>query len=1495
MKRLLVLGALSTAPVLIACGGGKPGGAERVATTHQALTSPTLPVPCTQTTSANGQVVGASTWGMNNTKVQLAVADAWAACELPFPLNGPSQTPAINLDNYLVLVQAGMISAVSTWCAAQYPDPQESSQLDACNAELFYSWDLMRKDPTASCDPDSLAPVAGIDIQAGAQTPNVPTPLSASVDADAGVAPQTPEVIEAVNQDLLTAPVNLCIGALLRSQSPGASGPAALLFSDADQRELLEVIRERAQIATLQYALLGTAFAAQMPATAPEGLTVFARLPLIHQWALDPSLGAGAIAGMGNDFASAIQLHSFAIEEFGNLLSRSSSVGSPTSDTPPTLPADGVWGPGSWKQRLLALMYGGDPLAMAKNGPWTSPDEYVGPTTGAAWLDGTQLPYVTGAIVEPQVWQFLQQARRFDAVTLYPQAGGPCGAVDCNQTSNQMWQLVEANLEVVDGVVPSLPPLGNLPMGATSELWKDFQITPSHALSLASYLADAVGSCPTGSSNLGLSGAMDVVSGTAPALTSVSAGVHVAPDAAIVSRTLAEIAPIFTRNSPYNLIDVAEMIDPTADVSGLGFGTFSVSPGSQQAAEAKRTYGAISTDAAVLQMLATVPATNATPSYFTNAAQMIGALQGVVGKTTAALRPQLTGGVDANGPAYVVSTNEAGVPLWEVSVVHDPSDPFWAACTGTGCSTTISVARVDAPLAGNLARDQGTTLFGQNIAAALSLASSAGETVTGTDTPGANGMPSVWRASGLPMPGISGGTSTPAFTLLLARADSTPSYTPPQLFTTTYTYKLLASAVVVASPGTTLQGQYFATEGSMGAWTASQYELNPKNPSEPLYDGFGQLTHWVPPLNASLVGGTADQSSADYYMSLAMNAAQQATEAVQTAMSDLLQETQDSQALQAAVANSASEIHSEYATLCGSMNPSCDTSLQHTTPQNGWYPQLPDCTPEEGSQSPTDYAKCVNQHEAHAQLSGLLGTTFSIATPVLNAMANPAAPSFDDYSGGTLQSAFIAQWTALSAPTDKLNSLQATVLAANAQIDAEVAVQNEMNEQQQYDCTVGLALGVEAGMSAGFAELSFNPATMVQAMNTCAHDVMMASEEASKVALATANAFSAVSSACMGFTDAQSAIVSSSANIEALVNQAGLAQGRDQLQVATTQATLQTSFGIFQMYRDSDVWRAKALLDNARMYALAARRAIEALYVVDLSTLTQAEAFVASPATWADSIYTYDLSMPTAVGLDTSPGASPSGAVYANQVQDYVGNLQAFVAGYAVTRPAAVDSGELDIVALPGLQAGQNSDGSVDITTIGQWNYHCPVSGTWGPLPAGQLPDTACTDANGNPSKPDTIRLQFNLDPWARLNGDFANPPDTYRFNGRWTQMALNFVGTGVKDCTQAADPQGCYSEEWIPYNLTHVGPAWVTDYNEIGTSWRSPAASSRVPRGSPRNSGSIRCKTAGRRRISAPSLAPSSRYGRWEEPTFSRFPSRPRWSSATSSACRSWSGRPTG
>ena len=75
----------------------------------------------------------------------------------------------------------------------------------------------------------------------------------------------------------------------------------------------------------------------------------------------------------------------------------------------------------------------------------------------------------------------------------------------------------------------------------------------------------------------------------------------------------------------------------------------------------------------------------------------------------------------------------------------------------------------------------------------------------------------------------------------------------------------------------------------------------------------------------------------------------------------------------------------------------------------------------------------------------------------------------------------------------------------------------------------------------------------------------------------------------------------------------------------------------------NDQWlAAKALLESARRYAVAARRAIEARYVVNLSELEADEPFVAGPRLWADEVYDYDLSLPKAVGLVLGEG-QPNG------------------------------------------------------------------------------------------------------------------------------------------------------------------------------------------------------------------------------------------------------------
>ena len=68
-------------------------------------------------------------------------------------------------------------------------------------------------------------------------------------------------LVRGTNADLRSGGLNLCIAQKLRAVSPGAAGGEALLLSEEEQRQLIEIIRERAQIAMLNYALLGVVLA----------------------------------------------------------------------------------------------------------------------------------------------------------------------------------------------------------------------------------------------------------------------------------------------------------------------------------------------------------------------------------------------------------------------------------------------------------------------------------------------------------------------------------------------------------------------------------------------------------------------------------------------------------------------------------------------------------------------------------------------------------------------------------------------------------------------------------------------------------------------------------------------------------------------------------------------------------------------------------------------------------------------------------------------------------------------------------------------------------------------------------------------------------------------------------------------------------------------------------------------------------------------------------
>ncbi len=50
-------------------------------------------------------------------------------------------------------------------------------------------------------------------------------------------------------------------------------------------------------------------------------------------------------------------------------------------------------------------------------------------------------------------------------------------------------------------------------------------------------------------------------------------------------------------------------------------------------------------------------------------------------------------------------------------------------------------------------------------------------------------------------------------------------------------------------------------------------------------------------------------------------------------------------------------------------------------------------------------------------------------------------------------------------------------------------------------------------------------------------------------------------------------------------------------------------------------------------------------------------------------------------------------------------------------------------------------------------------------------------------------------------------------FNYRIDSLALNFVGTGINDCSTSDSPTACAGAGFVPYSLAHVGPFYVRNY----------------------------------------------------------------------------------
>lgn len=1463
-------------PVLVAMAlalgcGAEPDRSLRRSTAQPLLLPSLTPVPCRS-------IAAGQTWAppkdgkdagllWDGSVVDLLTADALVQCAAA--LKHPSHEAFIgpnNIDHDLHLrwVVQKMRDAVPDGTQSPGFDPKNS------NKEQFrlteQRWADIRARPEYNCDPVTHAPGRPVELNlTGGVNETLPAKDFTATIEDYSL------VGLAAQSDLRTAGMNLCIAQYLRKASPGASSGASLLLDEADQRSLLETIRERAQIAMLQYALLGVVFTLKPVATEIKPLTNFKShqvIPVLEWWAnwcipnqSNPGC-KGNLTDMGRDFATAVQLHVIVTEELAELLARSSSAKTQRGGAPATR-ADDIWGPGSWKQRLEALLFGGDPLGIEKGGPWEHPLHFPGPTTSDGWPDAKRLPHFRSDILEPQVRKLFGLARHYDRLRF--ERDSFCSFdFKLDEGARTLYDSVEANLrkdtcavvlanKTCETDLAKLAPKVNTPL-TELELWKRHRITRAHADALVQHLAELLrfGDAPSGCAgtvnrNDSRVGPLNIV-GTVSALGSAGSPgpIVIEPRTKFVEPPLQDVAPKYTRFAQLRIPDPAEVVY-NADSGMQGFhgctgASTEVCPaGWSLNSEAKRLMGAVSAQVAVRRALVSSliylnqelgAEKGRLNDYFAQQKEILALLSGATGDASFSLRPwvieQPAGAlVNLTVPVTVNGANELR-NVWKIEGMIEKGDPFWDLASGQQQNVVCSV---ESPYAGNLAAQPFSSIHNFTIVDLLSNALAqvhcgwAGRDPASYDAWHAG--PSRWTGY-VPTRGPT--AQSPTFrilpTLVAVRLDP-------------FEIRLLGSQFATyASFSRVRQGQEIASGGHFGTFLRQQVEHHEWNPVQPRNDAFGLRTDWVPPLAAELIGGPPGEQSAAHYLNLAKSSATEATAAVEKAIDQLIAIEQDEVAEAASAAQSQAGIKEEKDALCGASESCLGIATVPMKPQETWYPSAPKKPqgyPDTCPAGPTTTAQASLAMEClvYEAFEKLLSVDVAVAQPVLDKIDAPAPPAFSEYSGGKLQSALIRQWEALKAPDEKLKSLVTAREAADAQMFvAEIALSN-VEDKIAAKCG---GLGLVKGLIRDFGDFAsgdfFSGDDHAEACRELQGEFNLATW---KVIAAQLDAIAGVSSALQGTLSSHVAIQLSSAEVDILVNDAELKTSRHQLEGKLASQSAKTSFGLSRRYRAYDLWRAKALVEGSRRYALAARRSIEARNVVNLSTLTQPEAFVSSPASWADEVYTYDLSLPAAVGLAT--GEKEPGGIYANKVKDYVANLEAFASGYAVSRPSAVSKEDIDVVTLPGLSSdspiymtangtlcdGPGGDCVATYGDRGNWLLHCKSTGAWKPLnpslPASQACGPACPACDAITSnRPDLARIEFALDPWGRVNGSIANEPYQKRFNGRWGSVALNIVGTGVKDCKQASDPLACYSQGFIPYGLTQVGPAWVTDYDEI---WR--------------------------------------------------------------------------
>lgn len=864
------------------------------------------------------------------TNVQLMFADALVGCSTRIQTDGSGSATyyqtAFLADVYREHVQALMDASHCTLNAADVAD----GGVPESGKDVLAAWAIRRARPSCNRDPVSLQQ-SPAPITANSSFPDVapvkcsPTTGCAPAFVDypdyaMGTATGGLNVAGAVMAELLAPEVNLCIAMRLRAFAPGASGAEAVLLNEVEQREIQTTALERAQRAVLGFANLGLLFTAD-PGPAPP-VSVASRGYYLSRWGQDPA-NADKLKTYGVDFAAAVQLHAVLAEETAAFFARTASAVRPRGGRAATR-MDEIWGSGSWRQRTMALLYGGRPLAVTHDSgaPWSAPwkaaeTPFVGAdddgfSTGLLdWPGADRLPYPRYDVPDAETQLFAKMAAALPKTALFfLDAGAACKHIDVEATGLELYRNVECTIL---GECKTPVSEKNLP---ALELWKRYRLRPGHAVAYARILADRMEPICAGS----------VVGWNAPG-ASIDASVENGFVSSVVlkgrvteaARPIAMTAPLFARGMPWA---VPVQVAPAGCLAPQGFaepkatqlpsGVGVVPAPTETPADWVAWMGAAAALSATRDALATMsqknPGVLATFLPDDVRASLQELVNAQVGTESFALRRMKAAALTASGSGVGTS---GCVPLadagWAVDIVGPASDPWF--------SSPLSVAAIGAvPWAASLAMHPSRTAFSSTSNAIID-ATSAKAPLAVITTPADQLAGLVRLRATLPLASPQGGvpfTASPMTLVTYRGAGGTRQV------------RHVGSMVGVGSLEQNASiGVHVATGGKLGRIAQELTAFGEANPAQPQFDGFGLETTWVPPADSALFGGKPGEDAVSFYLASAKTAAQEATAAVNTALDGLSRQKTDQVAARSA-AQKADELNKlEVASLCGDKNTDC--------------------------------------------------------------------------------------------------------------------------------------------------------------------------------------------------------------------------------------------------------------------------------------------------------------------------------------------------------------------------------------------------------------------------------------------------------------------------------------------------------------------------------------------------------------------------------------------